>query len=125
MNASRQIIEDLLVNVAMKNGEYQKFLEYYLENECEISYSKDYDGSDFKMVYPEKMPASYDRYLAFQKKCQDNEFNQEEDKVVILVSHGNSVMSFMELTDPDAKKKDLIGIDYCSLSIIKKNQKNW
>ena len=43
-----------------------------------------------------------------------------------MVSHGNSVQSFMEVTDPKAREKDIIGIGYCCLSIARQmSDKTW
>lgn len=46
-----------------------------------------------------------------------------------MVSHGNSFQSFLELTDPEAKKKFTIGIGYCCISMIqresRKDEKPW
>ena len=42
-----------------------------------------------------------------------------------MVSHGNSIASFMEVGDKDARKKDIIGVGYCCLSIMKQRGKNW
>ncbi len=36
-----------------------------------------------------------------------------------MVSHGNSVQSFLEICDPDARSKSVIGVDYCCISIAK------
>ena len=34
-----------------------------------------------------------------------------------MISHANSVQPFMEICDPEARKKDIIGVGYCCLSI--------
>ena len=77
----------------------------------------------FHMLYPEDLATSNSRFLTYFHKVLDEEFKEDESKVVIMVSHGNSVMSFMELCEPEAKKKDLTVVGYCCLSIVKKGDR--
>ena len=73
------------------------------------------------MIYPEPFENIYPRYLNFYKKVAEKDFTvSKKPKVVIMVSHGNSVQSFMEITDPEARKNDIIGVGYCCLSIARK-----
>ena len=73
------------------------------------------------MIYPEQFETIYPRYLNFYKKVTENDFPvSKKSKVVIMVSHSTSIQSFMEITDPDARKNDIIGAGYCCLSIARK-----
>ncbi len=73
------------------------------------------------MTYPESVEATMQRYLSFYRTIQQRQFSSpiQPIPIVIMVSHGNSVQSFMEVTDPEARKKDLIGIGYCCVSIAR------
>ena len=73
------------------------------------------------MTYPESVEATLQRYLSFYRTIQQRQFSlpTQPIPIVIMVSHGNSVQSFMEVGDPDARKKDLIGIGYCCVSIAR------
>ena len=78
------------------------------------------------MIYPETVMNSYLRYLNFFRKTQETCFpktSADACPVVVMVSHGNSVQSFMEVCDPEARSKDIIGIGYCCLSIARLNDK--
>ncbi len=93
-------------------------------------YKRDYEDEksqdrQFKMTYPEPIMASYNRYLNFFQKCSAKDYpKQAKPKVVVMVSHGNSIQSFLEVTHPDAKKWNVIGVGYCCLSIASK-EKSW
>ena len=41
-----------------------------------------------------------------------------------MVSHGNSVQSFMSVYDPKGKEKDIIGVGFCCLSIAQRPKKS-
>jgi len=70
------------------------------------------------MVYPETFEETYQRYLAYFRKVSADEYKGEQPRVVIMVSHGQSIQSFMEVYDKQAREKDVIGVGYCCLSII-------
>jgi broad specificity phosphatase PhoE len=129
-------IEHLVINTFPDNKEgLSSFFEEYLPTSSpdtlNLTYKKDYDHPDpdtrqYRMLYPEDITENYFRYLTFFRKVRDrhlNNFLSDSDgsfshKVIILVSHGQSIPSFMELCDPLARQKDVIGVGYCCVSLI-------
>ena len=125
-NSTKAKIDDLVVNRFQTDSgpeSRQAFLEEYLGSASTvIEYDRDYDrgeGAPFKMVYPETFEAVYGRYLGFFNRIRAN----QKKRIAIMVSHGQSIPSFMELCEPDARKKDIIGVGYCCLSIAKVTKK--
>lgn len=72
------------------------------------------------MEYPESFPASLNRFSSFFFSVSGDEFKKNQKELIIMVSHGNSVQSFMDLYDVDSKQKDIIGVPYCCVSIVKR-----
>ena len=70
------------------------------------------------MVYPESLEVAAKRYSDFFNLTKMN----QKARIAIMVCHGQSIPSFMELCEPDASSKDIFGIGYCCLSIVKVNK---
>ena len=69
------------------------------------------------MVYPESFEDSSNRFESFLKTT--DKLYQEEQEVIIYVSHGNIVESIYPLTGVSRDQQIIYGINYGSTTILK------
>ena len=77
------------------------------------------------MVYPELLEHFYDRFLNFYTSIRNQLLtNKDKNEVVIIVTHGNGIQPLLELGElgQSAKDKYVIGVGYCCLSILRKEE---
>ena len=93
--------------------------EYHLPRDYQIIYDKHKDGF-FRMKYPEPFMKHFDRFMEFFQLIEKTEFTQIQNELIIMISHGNSMEVFLGLTEQDYRKKMVLGVNYCNISIAKK-----
>jgi hypothetical protein len=76
------------------------------------------------MKYPEPFQISYHRYRQFFQNVSANGYEDGRDELVLLVSHRKSVQSILEMFDKNARIKDVVGVPYCSLSILQREDQS-